>query len=150
METKAKTITRAQCQTLQCKVCGTDVYNCSTSADAVTCSECVVELYWLPEDAPKKKSVGYPKGWKFMKEFIHQNGTVYFRGVEQLELKGTLEPTTISTKEITPKKSKSQRAAEKQEVLAKFNKLKKELVKETRSTYKKKIELELKRLQKLI
>jgi len=150
MATKVKPYTRTQSKTLECKVCGADVHNCSPTADAVTCFQCVMELYWHPEDAPKRKTVGYPKGWRFMKEFVHESGVVYFKGVEQPELKGTLPPTPIAVKEPKIKKSKTQKAAEKQEVLAKFSKLKKELAKESRVTYRKKIESELKRLQKLI
>jgi len=137
-------------KTLECKVCGAEVPNCGAHADAITCSICVTELYWYPEDAPKKKTVGYPKGWRFMKEFVHESGTVYRRGEEQPDLKGTLPATPIAPKEPKIKKSKTQKAQEKQEALAKFSKLKKELAKETRKTFRKKIELEIKKLQKLI
>jgi hypothetical protein len=141
---------RTKSKTLECKVCGQDVHNCGATADAVTCSQCVMELYWHAEDAPKRKSVGYPKGWKFMKEFVHENGTVYHKGEEQPDLKGTLQPTPLTSKEPKAKKSKAQRAQEKQEALATIGKLKKELIKEARKTYKKKLETQIKQLQKLI
>ena len=85
-----------------------------------------------------------------MKQFVHENGTVYFRGEEQQELKGTLQATPLTVKEPKVKKSKAQKDQEKQEALAKYSKLKKDLVKETRVTYRRKIEIELKRLQKII
>jgi hypothetical protein len=85
-----------------------------------------------------------------MKQFVHENGTVYFRGEEQEELKGTLPATPLTVKEPKIKKSKVQKDQEKQEALARYSKLKKDLVKEARVTYRKKIEIELKRLQKLI
>ena len=143
-------IQKPKSKTLECKHCGTEVHGCSPTATGIVCSECVIELYWHPEDAPKKKSVGYPKGWKFMKQFVHKDGTVYFKGVEQPDLKGKYEMTPLAVKQLIVKKSKTQKATEKQEALVKFAKLKKELVKETRVTYRKKIEIEIKRLQKLI
>lgn len=143
-------IQKPKSKTLECKYCGTEVHGCSPTATGIVCSECVIELYWHPEDAPKKKSVGYPKGWKFMKQFVHKDGTVYFKGIEQPDLKGKYEMTPLAVKQLVVKKSKTQKAAEKQEALVKFAKLKKELVKETRVTYRKKIEIEIKRLQKLI
>ena len=36
-----------------------------------------------------------PRGWHFMAEFVDSEGNVYFKGVEQPELKGTLSPTII-------------------------------------------------------
>lgn len=145
-----KTPIRTKSKTLECKVCGADVHNCGSNASAVTCSLCVVELYWNPEDVPKRKIIGYPKGWKFMKEFVHENGSVYRKGEEQPDLKGTLEPTPLTIKEPKAKKSKVQKAQEKQEALSMISKLKKDLVKEKRVTYRKRLELEIKKLQKLI
>ena len=54
-----------------------------------------------------KKKPGYPKGWRFMKEFVHVDGTVYHRGVEQPNLKGKKKPTEIVVK---PKLTKKQKA----------------------------------------
>ena len=82
--------------------------------------------------------------------FVHKDGTVYFYGVVHPDLKGKYEMTPLAVKQLIVKKSKTQKATEKQEALVKFAKLKKELVKETRVTYRKKIEIEIKRLQKLI
>lgn len=150
METKAKTTNKRtqEVHTVSCKCCGAEK-KAAITVTAYTCWECVVDS-WSPDDAPKRKSVGYPKGWRFMKQFVHENGTVYFRGEEQADLKGTLPATPLTVKEPKVKKSKAQKDQEKQEALAKFSKLKKDLVKETRVTYRKKIEIELKRLQKII
>ena len=136
---------------LECKDCGTFVKTASDDAVSVVCWECVIEAQ-REYDQPlvKKKLVaaqGYPKGWRFMKEFVHANGTVYHRGVEQPDLKGTLEPTTIIVK---PKKSKAQKAQEKADAMKRYAELKKTLKKETRKGAIKKIESELKRLQKQI
>jgi hypothetical protein len=140
---------KGKSKTLECKECGALVHNCGSNATAVTCHDCVVEMYWI-DDLPKRKSVGFPKGWKFMKEFVHSDGTVYHKGVEQPQLKGTLKPTPIQKKEPITKKSKAQKANEKQEALAKLSKLKNELKKESRKTYQKKIQTEIKKLQKQI
>ena len=102
-------IQKPKSKTLECKYCGTEVHGCSPTATGIVCSECVIELYWHPEDAPKKKSVGYPKGWKFMKQFVHKDGTVYFKGIEQQNLKGKLTPTVIEPKEPKKKISKQEK-----------------------------------------
>ena len=36
---------------------------------------------------------GRPRGWRLMNQFVDQDGTVYLKGVEHPELKGTLPPT---------------------------------------------------------
>jgi hypothetical protein len=135
-------------KTIECKLCGTLVPN--VESDEVICWECVTESLGKLEQPKRPKQVtsqGYPKGWKFMKEFIHQNGTVYHKGVEQPNLKGTLPPTQITTK---PKKTKQQKKEEKQSALVEYTKVKKLLKNETRKTYKKKLETKLKKLQKQI
>lgn len=151
MSTKAKTTTkRSQEQhTIECKFCGLEK-QAPIATTSYTCWQCVIEQYWSPEDAPKKKSIGYPKGWRFMNQFVHEDGTVYLKGVEQPELKGTLQPTPLTIKEPRVKKSKAQKAQEKQEALAKLGKLKKELQKEVRATYRRKLETQIKKLQKQI
>ena len=50
------------------------------------------------------KSSGRIRGWQFMKEFVHKDGTVFHKGVEQPKLKGTLKPT-----EPKPEKKKLSR-----------------------------------------
>ena len=80
-----------------------------------------------------------------MKEFVHSDGTVYHRGIEQPQLKGTLDPTAIVVK---PKKTKAQKAQEKAAVMKQYADLKKQLKKETRKTRIKSLESKLKKLQK--
>lgn len=151
MSTKAKTIQRRtqDMHSIECKFCGLEK-QAPVSITGYTCWQCVIDEYWSPTDAPKKKSIGYPKGWRFMKQFVHENGTVYHKGEEQPDLKGTLPPTPLTAKEPKVKKSKVQKAQERQEALSRYSKLKKDLVKEKRVTYRRKIETELKKLQKLI
>lgn len=133
-------------KTIECKECGTFV-RVDNSVESITCWECVAESLKAFETTTKKKLVGYPKGWKFMKEFVHENGTVYHKGVEIPNLKGTLPPTQIITK---PKKTKQQKKEEQANALAEYTKIKNLLKKETRKTHTKKLQSQLKRLQKLI
>ncbi len=135
-------------KTLECKDCGALVHNVNDDIAAVVCWECVSEMMQGYDQPVKKKqstAQGYPKGWRFMKMFVHADGTVYFRGVEQPALKGQHEPTPIITK---PKKSKAQKAQEKAELMSEYASLKKQLKKETRKTVIRKIESKMKRLQK--
>lgn len=131
---------------LECRVCGAIMY-VNTNAESVICSDCVNEMQLTYHTPVKKKQVGYPKGWRFMKEFVHVDGTVYHKGVERPDLKGTLEPTPIIEK---PKKTKQQKKEEKKNAMLEYSKLKKELKREKRKTYIKKIESKLKKLQKQI
>lgn len=131
---------------VECLKCGT-LAIASSDADGVICWECIAEgLTALDKPKDKQtKSVGYPRGWKFMKEFVHSDGTVYHKGVVQEDLKGTITPTKI---EVKVKKTKAQRFEEKQALLLEYNSLKKTLLKEKRKTYIKKIQTKLKKLQK--
>lgn len=137
-------------KTLECKVCGAFVHNLGDTVVAITCHECVTDMMRQYDEPAKRKQAtaqGYPKGWRFMKEFVHADGTVYFRGVEQPDLKGKYDATPIVVK---PKKSKAQKAQEKADVMKRYSDLKKQLKKETRKGVIKKLESELKRLQKQI
>lgn len=67
----------------------------SEAATAVLCSSCVQKVVDPPQLKSTYKSKGFPRGWQFRKEFVHEDGTVYHKGVEQPNLKGTLAPTKI-------------------------------------------------------
>ena len=67
------------------------------TATAVLCSRCVQKVVEPPEIKSRYKSKGFPRGWQFRKEFVHEDGTVYHKGVEQPKLKGTLTATVIDT-----------------------------------------------------
>ena len=137
---------KVQKHVVECKSCGVQK-EASITVTGYTCYECVVDA-WDPADAPKsKKPTGYPKGWKFMKQFVHENGTVYVRGVEHPDLKGTLLPTPIKVREKDPR-SKAQKIQDQQDILVQLNQLRKQVKKETRVTYKQKIETQIKKLEK--
>lgn len=131
---------------VECQNCGALQPNVPLGTIVKMCFDCVSEVI-EPAVISNNKRQGYPKGWKFMKVFVYSDGTVYHKGVEQPELRGTLEPTIVEPK---VKKSKAQKAQEKQQALAELQKLKIALKKETRKTYAKKLESQIKRLQKQI
>jgi len=99
---------------MQCKRCKTQYVPVSDdSIKSVTCSHCVVirtlalkpieEFYPNLKLQSKKRK---PPGWHFMSEFVDKDGTVYHRGKEQPDLKGTLKPTKIKPKKVKKKKKK--------------------------------------------
>lgn len=133
-------------KTISCSQCGTDVHKVDIKVTSVVCWECLASVTEEPVVKKKQRS-GFPRGWKFKKVYVHLDGTVFFKGVEQPDLKGQYEPTP---QEAKPKKTKQQKQEEKANALVLYNKLKKELKNETRKTYKKKIETKLKKLQKQI
>jgi hypothetical protein len=137
-------------KSLDCKECGARVTNCNADTIEVTCCYCVLEAI-KPFEEPQKKrhtaAKGFPRGWRFMKEFVHQDGKVYHKGIEQPNLKGAKSPTPIQVKD---KKSKTQKAREKAEALTKYNELKKQLKKETGEVAIKNIQTQLKKLKKAL
>lgn len=132
---------------LDCESCGAPTPVGSSEVIRVICIDCITETWDPPKSSSSKKAVGYPKGWRFMKEFVHVDGNVYHRGVEQPHLKGTLPATVIQTKK---KPNKFELQEERSRILVQINDLKKKLKKETRSTYIKRYESQLKKLQKKI
>ena len=111
------------------------------------CPDCVREM-WDPNDLPKaKRPSGFHRGWKFMKVFVHENGTVYHKGEEQPKLKGTL-PATPRKESKKDTRSKSQKQRDRQELLVSVSRLKKQIKKEKRVTYRRVLEKELKKISK--
>ena len=137
---------------MECKVCGT-MTPCGQDATAVTCYDCVRELY--EKDFPFENNVGYkptgrPRGWAFMKEYVDKDGNVFHKGKEQPKLKGTLPPTIIKPKPPKPKLTKAQKAQQRADNLAKFHKLKKQISKAKYKKDIKRLTSEMKKIQKLI
>ena len=130
---------------VDCDSCGAPVSAGYPDSKCI-CADCVREMIEPPTLAIKKET-GFPKGWRFMKEFVHTNGKVYHKGIEQPSLFGTLKPTEIIVKQKISKHDKQQK---RDKALAEIVSLKKQLKKETRKTYIKKIESRLNKLQKEI
>lgn len=76
---------------------------------SVLCWKCTSMLLPPPEE---KKVTGYPRGWKFMSEFVDKDGNVYHKGELQENLFGTLPPTEIKQSSSTPKPRKKKTSLE--------------------------------------
>ena len=105
---------------LQCKSCY-EYKKVDNDAKAITCSRCTMigTLKRKPLDeffAKQHKKTGRPAGWHWMAEFVDKDGTVYHKGKEQPELKGTLKPTKVKPpkkrKKLTADQKLFKRAAE--------------------------------------
>jgi len=137
---------------LECRECGIFV-PVSPDITAVTCHECVREMYEkdFPYTPPKKyQGSGRPRGWAFMKQFVDKDGTVFHKGKEQPDLKGTLPPTKPKPKSKKPKLSKAQKANLKRQAMITFHKLKKSLAKAKTKKAKKEIQREIRKVEKII
>lgn len=106
--------------------CNRIVNNCHPDTISVLCPICTCMLVPIENNIGKQGKGGYLRGWKLMKEFVHQDGTVYYFGIEQPELKGTITPTDVKAiKEkqkkdrIEKKKLKEIREKKKEEKLLK-------------------------------
>lgn len=121
----------------QCR-CGNIVKNVNATIIDVVCWECVQKALPAPEIKVKKEKVdtGFPRGWKWMKQFVHNDGRVFENGIENKKLKGTLEPTPPKPK--LSKKEKELKQLEKDKKLAqKF--AKKQKIKEKKQKQKQKL-----------
>ena len=99
---------------MECKVCQSEYVQADEGTAAVTCSSCIIKrtLALKPMDeffAKKHKKTGRPAGWHFMNEFVDKDGSVFHKGKEQPDLKGTLKPTKVKP----PKKRKKLTADQK-------------------------------------
>ena len=132
---------------------GVQCHNFTRVADyttAVVCHVCARKLV----DPPILKSVvrksDKPRGWHFMKEYVHKDGTVYHRGVEQPKLKDTLSPTVIIPKAKKKKLSRIEKLNLKTKLLIEFNTLTKVMLNTTKKTARAKVARKINKLQKQI
>lgn len=86
------------------------------NATKAICWKCTTLLVPVEE---KKQSSGYPRGWKFMAEFVDKEGNVYHKGELQEHLFGTLSPSEI--KEAKPKVKKQKETLD-DKVIAEYQK----------------------------
>jgi len=87
----------------------------SPTTVAVVCHKCVNKTVGPPEASSGYVSKGRIRGWQFMKEFVDPQGNVFHKGKEQLDLKGTLNPT--EPKPAKKKLSKLERSALRDKIL---------------------------------
>ena len=111
---------------MECKITGDPVRNVSVEATSVIGSRALmarVDKMFPEQDKPKRVKTGRPSGWHFMNEFVDKDGTVYHKGKEMPELKGTLPVTVVKPKKKTKRRSQEEillaREAEKKEELKK-------------------------------
>ena len=115
---------------MDCKITGEPVANVSTEAVSVIGSKAVLGRVGIPKEKPSRVSTGRPAGWHFMNEFVDKDGTVFHKGKEQPDLKGTLPPTKVSA----PKKKTKRRT--KEEILIARDKEKKAALKKAHKKQK--------------
>ena len=111
---------------MECKITGDPVRNVSVEATSVIGSRALMarmDKMFPEQDKPKRVKTGRPSGWHFMNEFVDKDGTVYHKGKEMPELKGTLPVTGVKPKKKTKRRSQEEillaREAEKKEELKK-------------------------------
>jgi hypothetical protein len=73
---------------------------------SAVCWKCVASKIPGPQLNEKNVATGFPRGWKFFKEFVHEDGRVFHKGEEQPNLRGTLKPTEIKVVVNKPRKKK--------------------------------------------
>jgi len=120
-------------KSLPCNTCNRIVNRVDSSAVKVICWRCVCKLAPGPEIKSNVKS-DKPRGWKFMKEYVHTDGTVYYKGIEQPELKGTMKPTGNLPKPEKKKISKQEKENLKIKLGTEIQKLKASMFNESRKT----------------
>ena len=101
---------------------------------AVLCYKCTNALLDHSSLVAKAAAIksDKPKGWKFMKEFVATDGTVYFKGVEQPSLKGTLPVTVIEPKPEKKKLTKQEKEDAIQSLGTEIEKLKVGIMRESK------------------
>ena len=111
---------------MECKITGDPVRNVSVESTSVIGSRALMarmDKMFPEQDKPKRVKTGRPSGWHFMNEFVDKDGTVYHKGKEMPELKGTLPVTVVKPKKKTKRRSQEEillaREAEKKEELKK-------------------------------
>ena len=111
---------------MECKITGEPVRNVSMEAKSVIGSRALLarmDKMFPEQNKPMRVKTGRPSGWHFMNEFVDKDGTVYHRGKEMPELKGTLPVTVVKPKKKTKRRSQEEillaREAEKKEELKK-------------------------------
>jgi len=146
--------------TLYCSKCGTKDEKCGYNAIGVICSKCVQAMVGPPASIVRANEqvnkIRKPRGWKFMKVFIDTEGNVFHRGIEQPDLKGTLDPTpmndtkSVKKRKLTPRE-KEKIEHKKIELYAEIQKIKKSIIDNNLTTRMRKLqEREIKKIEKQI
>ena len=134
-------------KSLKCDTCNCIVERVDIKAIKVICWRCSTKMIAVPELKSGNKS-DKPRGWKFMKQYVHKDGTVYFKGVEQPELKGTLPVTDLVIKKEKKKLSKQEKVDLQSKLGTEIQNLKNAMLKEKRKTKKAEIQRSLQKLNR--
>jgi len=134
---------------MECRLCG-QMTEAGEETTAITCSDCIGESmnaqFGGPESQTKGPS-GFHRGWRWMKEFVHKDGRVFYKGIEQVKLKGTLSPTKVKERlRLKPK----QKEDIKRRASVQVHRLKKQLAKARWKKDKKVIMKEIKFYSRII
>lgn len=87
---------------------------------SVVCWKCVAAKTYFPKQTTDSRTTGYPRGWALRAVYVDKDGNVFHKGVEQPDLKGTLEPTVVQKKTNQAAKTRRQNNKEKKEERAKL------------------------------
>ena len=96
---------------MECKITGDPVRNVSVEATSVIGSRALMarmDKMFPEQDKPKRVKTGRPSGWHFMNEFVDKDGTVYHKGKEMPELKGTRPITIVKAKKKTKRRTQEE------------------------------------------
>ena len=123
---------------MDCKITGEPVSNVGTDAVSVIGSRALHSRLnkMFPETTKEiRPRTGRPSGWHFLKEFADKHGTVFHKGVEQPDLKGTLPATVVKPKKKTKRRTQQEiliaRDAEKKQALKKAVQKQKDFINRT-------------------
>lgn len=92
---KASPVSSIKLVDMKCSKCGAVVHRVDSDTISVICYMCTCKMAPAPKIAKERKISDKPRGWTFMAKYVHKDGTVYFRGIEQPDLKGKFEPTDL-------------------------------------------------------
>lgn len=134
-------------KSLRCDTCNRIVEKVDVKAVKVKCWKCVSKMVKGPEIKSSIKS-DKPRGWKFMKVYVHTDGTVYHKGIEQPELKGTLPVSSIELKEEKKKLTKQEKSDLQTKLGTEIQNLKAAMFNEKRKTKRAEIQRTIQKLNR--
>ena len=117
---------------------------------AVLCHKCVNQVTEAPKFTPRYVPTGRPKGWQWMKEFVDKDGTVYHKGKEQPDLKGTLPVTEIKQTKKKKRLTKREKEPQRRKDASTLYDLKKKLAKAKLKKDRRPIEVQIRKLTRKI
>lgn len=143
---------------LACKHCGVE-YDVADDTKTMICWKCVQQRLdpppgFIPYDPVTRtfkepiQKPKRPRGWRLMAEFVDSAGNVFFKGVEQPNLKGTREATPIKETKELPRQTKADKQKSRDKLLVELNKLKTQLKSETDKRKTNAIERKIENIQK--